>query len=287
MKNTNTTKTTGKVKRTATAMLAAAMMMTTAATIAASADSSEAFAANKTSVTAAADQQKGTQAETVFKFDGTRYTSVDADALNRQIKSQYFDQTEMMKFVDNIREAGSGKKSIADHLREDGQTLPEESYTGFASHMDHRYILVDTKITTTKKYNRTEAAHHGVGFSAYYYDIYHYDVTETIKAIDIYDPECKEQDIVIRTYELEEDDDGGNPKTNNFRNHTVAFLTIKARAAAEKDNIKAKKPVKKSGVLEIKGPKQVFSDYLPKVTCSFVEKMQEEPGCAGGATGSW
>ena len=41
MKNTNTTKTTGKVKRTATAMLAAAMMMTTAATIAASADNTD------------------------------------------------------------------------------------------------------------------------------------------------------------------------------------------------------------------------------------------------------
>ncbi len=287
MKNTNNTrKTTSKVKRTATAMLAAAMMMTTAATIAASADSSEAVAV-KTSVTAVADQQKGTQAQTVFKFDGARYTSVGADVLNWQITRQYFDQTEMMRFVDSIRETGGGKKSIADHLRENNQALPIESNTGFAPHVDHRYILVDTKITTTKKYTRSEAAHHGVGFSADYYDIYHYDVTETIKAIDIYDPECKVQDIVIRTYELQEDDDGGNPKTNNFKNNTVAFLTIKAQAATQKDNIKTNEPVNKSGGLDIKGPKQVFSDYLPKVTYSFAEMMQEEPSCAGGASGSW
>ena len=286
MKNTNK-RFTGKI---IAGMLAVSASFSALA-VTASADSSEAFTVNKTSVTAAADQQKGTQAETVFKFDGTRYTSVGADVLNTQIKRQYFDQAEMMRFVDSIRETGGGKKSIADHLRENGQTLPVESYTGFASHADHRYILVDTKITTTKKYNRTEAAHHGVGFSAYYYDIYHYDVTETIRAIDIYDPECKVQDIVIRTYELEEDDDGGRPKANNFKNNTVAFLTIKARAATEKDSIRTKEPIKSSGGLDIKGPKQVFSDYLPKVTCSFVEMMQEEPSCtdgaSGGASGSW
>lgn len=56
MKNTNTTKTTGKVKRTATAMLAAAMMMTTAAAITASADElPSASAANTVTVDQAID----------------------------------------------------------------------------------------------------------------------------------------------------------------------------------------------------------------------------------------
>ena len=257
MKNTKTT-------RKIAAMLAAVMMMTTTAAIGASADSSEAFAANKTTITAA-------QAETVFKFDGTRYTSVTANVLNKQIKSQYFDKAEMMKFVDNIRQTGDGKKSIADYLRENGQKLPEESYTGYAPHVDHRYILVDTKITTTKKYNRTESDCTGVGHFAHYYSLYYYDMTETVKAIDIYDPECKVQDIVIRTYERVEDSDGGDPETKNIKNKTVAFLTIDTRAATKNDNIGTRKPVNenvqdtKGPKLDIKGPKLVFSDYKPVI----------------------
>ncbi len=50
MKNTNTRKTTGKVKRTATAMLAAVMMMTTTAAIAASADNTDTYDTSSISV---------------------------------------------------------------------------------------------------------------------------------------------------------------------------------------------------------------------------------------------
>ncbi len=131
--------------------------------------------------------------------------------------------------------------------------------------MDHRYILVDTKITTTAKYNRTGSDCSGVGHFAHYYSIYYYDMTETIKAIDIYDPECKVQDVVIRTYEREEDGDSGDATANNIKDKTVAFLTIDARAAAKNDNIKTNEPIKKNGGLDIKGPKQVFSDYKPVI----------------------
>lgn len=256
MKNT-------KATRKIAAALAAVMMMTTAAAIGASADNSKAYAVNRTSITSK-------QAETVFKFDGTRYTSVTANVLNKQIKNQYFDKTEMMKFVDNIRETGGGKKSIADYLRENGQTLPEESCIGYAPRVDHRYILVDTKITTTKKYNRTGSDCWGVGHNAHYYSIYYYDMTETIKAIDIYDPECKVQDIVIRTYEREENE-YEHTKSNKIKNKTVAFLTIDTRAATANDNIGTRKPVNENvqntngPKLDIKGPKLVFSDYKPVI----------------------
>ena len=90
-------------------------------------------------------------------------------------------------------------------------------------------------------------------------------MTETIKAIDIYDPECKVQDVVIRTYEREEDGDSGDATANNIKDKTVAFLTIDARAAAKNDNIKTNEPIKKNGGLDIKGPKQVFSDYKPVI----------------------
>ena len=258
MKNTTT------ISRKMIAGMMAVMTSFSVLAVIASADNSEAHAIPVTEITAE-------QAETVFKLDGTRYTSVTKDVLNKQIKNQYFDKTEMMKFVDNILEEGGGEKSIAEYLRENGQELPEESYTGYAPHVDHRYILVDTKITVTKKYNRTESASCGAGHFTRYYSLYYYDMTETVKAIDIYDPECKVQDVVIRTYEREEDSDGGDPTANKIKDYTVAFLTISERDAAKKDNISTWKPVNENGSdtkgpkLDIKGPKLVFSDYKPVI----------------------
>ena len=255
MKNTTT------ISKKIIAGMMAVMTSFSVLAVTASADSSEAYAIPKTEISAE-------QAKTVFKLDGTRYTSVTKDVLNKQIKSQYFDKTEMMKFVDNIRKTG---KSIADYLRENNQTLPEESYIGYAPHVNHRYILVDTKITVTSKYNRTESASSGAGHFTRYYSLYYYDMTETVKAIDIYDPECKVQDIVIRTYEREEDSDGGDPEAKKIKDYTVAFLTISERPAAEKDNISTRKPVNENAQntngpkLDIKGPKLVFSDYKPVI----------------------
>ena len=213
---------------------------------------------------------KGTQAETVFKLDGTRYTSVTEDVLKKQINNQYFDKTGMERFIDYIRETGNGKMSVAEFLRKNDQTLPEESYTGDAPHMDHRYILVDTKITVTKKYNRSEYVTYGAGHNSRDATIYIYDMTETVKAIDIYDPECKVQNIVFRTYEREEED-YYKPRAKKIKDYTVAFLTISAHAATEKDNIKIKGTVNVTGSdtkapkLDIKGPKLVFSDYKPAI----------------------
>ena len=257
MKNTTT------ISRKIIAGMMAVMTSFSVLAVTASADSSKAYAIPATEITAE-------QAKTVFKLDGTRYSNVTANVLNKQIKSQYFDKNEMMRFVDNIRETGNGRKSVAEYLKENGQTLPEESYIGYAPHVDHRYILVDTKITTTKKYNRTGSDCWGVGHNAHYYSIYYYDMTETIKAIDIYDPECKVQDIVIRTYEREENE-YEHTKSNKIKNKTVAFLTIDTRAATENNSIGTRKPVNENAQntngpkLDIKGPKLVFSDYKPVI----------------------
>ena len=258
MKNTTT------ISRKIIAGMMAVMTSFSVLAVTASADSSKAYMIPATEITAE-------QAKTVFKLDGTRYSNVTANVLNKQIKSQYFDKTEMMRFVDNIRETGNGKKSVAEYLKENGQKLPEESYIGYAPHVDHRYILVDTKITTTKKYNRTESDCSGVGHFAHYYSLYYYNMTETVKAIDIYDPECKVQDIVIRTYDRVEDSDGGAPEAKNIKNKTVAFLTIDTRTATENDNIGTRKLVNENAQntngpkLDIKGPKLVFSDYKPVI----------------------
>ncbi len=50
------------------------------------------------------------------------------------------------------------------------------------------YIVVDPKITVTKKFNHYEGAR-----CAYDPGTDYYDMTETIKVIDINDPECKVQ----------------------------------------------------------------------------------------------
>ena len=257
MKNTST------ISRKIIAGMMAVMTSISVFTVTASADSSEAYAIPATEISAE-------QAKTVFKLDGIRYTSVTANVLNKQIKSQYFDKTEMMRFVDHIREEGGGKKSIAEYLKENNQTLPEESYTGYAPHVDHRYILVDTKINVTKKYKGCDLVTRGGGQNTNEVTVYYYDMTETIKAIDIYDPECKVQDIVIRTYEREEDD-YYKPRANKIKDYTVAFLTISECPAAEKDNINTRKPVNENAQntngpkLDIKGPKLVFSDYKPVI----------------------
>ena len=268
MKNTTT------ISKKIIAGMMAVMTSFSVLAVTASADSSEEFALRDISTVSAAAQEDnifdeitGKQAGTVFKFDGTRYTSVTKDVLNKQMKNQYFDKTGMMKFVDNIRKTG---KSIADYLRENNQTLPEESYTGYAPHVDHRYILVDTKINVTKKYKGCDLVTRGGGQNTNEVTIYFYDMTETVKAIDIYDPECKVQDIVIRTYEREEED-FYKPRANKIKDYTVAFLTIGERPATEKDNISTRKPVNenvqdtKGPKLDIKGPKLVFSDYKPVI----------------------
>ena len=271
MKNTTT------ISRKLIAGMMAVMTSFSVLAVTASADSSEEFALRDISTVSAAAQEDnifdeitGKQAGTVFKFDGTRYTRVTTAELNKQIKSQYFDKTGMMRFVDNIREEGGGKKSIAEYLKENGQKLPEESYIGYAPHVDHRYILVDTKINVTKKYKGCDLVTRGGGQNTNEVTIYFYDMTETVKAIDIYDPECKVQDIVIRTYEREEED-YYKPRAKKIKDYTVAFLTISECPAAEKDNISTRKPVNenvqdtKGPKLDIKGPRLVFSDYKPVI----------------------
>ena len=133
MKNTST------ISRKIIAGMMAVMTSFSVLAVTASADSSEAYAIPLTEITAQ-------QAETVFKLDGTRYTSVTKDVLNKQMKNQYFDKAEMMRFVDNIRKTG---KSIAEYLKENGvQTLihypiPPHKQECYKVWNDHTYPVTE------------------------------------------------------------------------------------------------------------------------------------------------
>lgn len=86
----------------------------------------------------------------------------------------------------------------------------------------------------------------------------YYDCTETIKVVDINDPECKVQEIVIRTYEKERSY-VGNIFIRDVKDIPHNFLTIGSHTATDKDNIKEKTYDNKGG-LDIKGPKKEIID---------------------------
>ena len=201
----------------------------------------------------------GTQEdEIVLDFYKRNYQSIKGGDLEKMYKEQqFFKGDEINKFVDYIRTTTGGQKSIRQFLEENHQeitTVKTASDFNINSGVNRNapcYIVVDPKITVTKKFN------HSVGARcAYDPGTSYYDMTETIKVIDINDPECKVQEIVVRTYTMSKS--GLNPEKNeNIKNYNVNLLTIGSHAATDKDNVKEKT---NNGGLDIKGPQKEIID---------------------------
>ncbi|MCR5168579.1 MAG: hypothetical protein K6C13_15410 [Oscillospiraceae bacterium] len=173
-------------------------------------------------------------------------------------EQQFFKGNEINEFIDYIHTTTGGKKSIAQFLEENHQeityvkTASDFSMGSGASSNGPCYIIVDPKITTTTKH-RDEGYVWGGACNDYY------DCTETIKVVDINDPECKVQEIVIRTYEKEISYALRHEYHNDVKDFPHNFLTIGSHTATDKDSIKEKTYDNKGG-LDIKGPKKEIID---------------------------
>ncbi len=199
----------------------------------------------------------GTQEdEIVLDFYKRNYSYIKGGDLEKMYKEQqFFKGDEINKFVDYIHTTTGGQKSIAQFLEENNQeittvkTASDFNISSGTKGNEPCYIIVDPTITTTTKLRPSNVI---FGASNDYYDC-----TETIKVVDINDPECKVQEIVIRTYEKERSY-VGNIFIRDVKNVPHNFLTIGSHTATADDNIKEK--TNNNGGLDIKGPKKEIID---------------------------
>ena len=165
---------------------------------------------------------------------------VNSADFKKMYEGQYLNKKEMTEFTDYIRKAGAGKKSVYDFLKDNYQYLDLNKYTGVANsdeYNQHRYIVVDPTVTTTAVRNPNKDYEVGRMLSNGYhcYERYLvYDVTETIKVIDIYDPECKVQDLIVKKYER--NNEPGKPD-QNIRKYRHCYVTIGGHSASDEDKL--------------------------------------------------
>ena len=161
----------------------------------------------------------GTQKEAiVLDFNVKNVKVPNSDSFRAQSKNQYFNEKEMGEFVDYVRQSGM---SIKEFLDKNNQTI-----TG-TTNGKHCYLVIDTKLTSSMKKNEKES-----GFFTGTVD----DYTQTIKVIDIYDPECKVVDLTVTTYKRVQHASYTDPY--DIKSYSNDFIFIGAHKATDADNIK-------------------------------------------------
>ena len=194
----------------------------------------------------------GAQKEaTVLDFTIRTVDVPNSDEFRKMCKNQYFDKDGMNTFLTYIRKSGL---SISDFLHKNNQTINivANKNGGYVAGK-HCYLVIDPTVTGSSKTNEEKSN---------FWEGQIVDYTQTIKVVDIYDPECKVVDLKVTTYERNYQymSEG---KTQNIKSYANDFIFIGAHKATEADNIKEtcktesgfeiKGPSSRSG-LEIKGP---------------------------------
>ena len=80
--------------------------------------------------------------------------------------------------------------------------------------------------------------------------------------VDIYDPACKVQDLVIRTFEAYQKGNKPGELTRNCVNHSHNYVTIGAHAPTAADKLE----LTKDGKLTVPSPKENVMDPSEKST---------------------
>ena len=159
----------------------------------------------------------GTQKEAiVLDFNVKNVKVPNSDSFRAQSKNQYFNEKEMGEFVDYVRQSGM---SIKEFLVKNNQTI-----TG-TTNGKHCYLVIDATLTgsrTRKEYDFFKGSVYGY--------------TQTIKVVDIYDPECRVQNLTVTTYDR--DCTYGCDTIENIKSHGNDFIFIGAHKATDADNIK-------------------------------------------------
>ena len=184
----------------------------------------------------------GTQKEAiVLDFNVKNVKVPNSDSFRAQNKNQYFNEKEMGEFVDYVRQSGM---SIKEFLDKNNQTI-----TG-ATNGKHCYLVIDAKLTGSMKKNEEES-----GFFTGTVD----DYTQTIKVIDIYDPECKVVDLTVTTYKRVQHASYTDPY--DIKSYGNDFIFIGAHKATDADNIKT--PIILDDGAVIRGPKSLDVSAIP------------------------
>ena len=215
---------------------------------------------------------KGTVNELAFTLDGVAVIGSNAAIFEKLYKNQYFDKKGISDLVDYIKETTGGKCSIATFLRNNCQKVPSECYGQHMENVEHRYLIVDPTIKETK----TEIGHEWYSDFRNNHKAPVYRVTQTIKVIDIYDPECKVQEILVREWENVHWTHPTKSGDRNFKDYTNHFFTITAHAATEADNIKpVEYKITESGLM-IRGPQpsNIFSDYGLNINANSIDDIK-------------
>ena len=191
--------------------------------------------------------------EMVFEIDGILIKGNNGAAYKKVFDNYYLKKYEMLDFVDHIRKVGGGKMSIYDYLRQNHQDIPVED----VRNMDKRYIIVDPEVKETKE--STPCSYEWYSDFRNNHKAPVYKVRQTIKVINIYDPECKVQDLVVKEWENVHWTHPTKAGNRNYIEYTNAFFTLGAHKATNADNYKEEKITLING-LEIRGPKRSYTD---------------------------
>ena len=192
--------------------------------------------------------------------------------------NQYLNIRDLNEFLDYIRKAADGNESVYDFLKENHQKLDFMEHTGNNSddYNKHRYIVVDPKITETKKRNPakdfdTVRSINPLRPGAVSWEKNTVsDVTETIKVVDIYDPACKVQDLVIRTYESYQKGNKAGDLTRNCVNQSHNYVAISGHTPTNEDRL----GVNDQGQLIVRGYKEKITEVLKGIGNGFLDKLK-------------
>jgi len=193
------------------------------------------------------------QDEMIFDIDGTLIKGANSTAYKNLFSSYYFSKSEMTAFADHVRKIGGGKMSIYDYLKKNHQNIPVEN----VSYLNNRYIVVDPEIKETK--DSTPCSYEWYSDFRNNHQAPVYKVRQTIKVINIYDPECKVQDLVVKEWENVHWTHPTKSGNRNYIEYTHAFFSMGAHKATDADNYKEETVIYLNG-LELKLPKRSYTD---------------------------
>ena len=173
--------------------------------------------------------KKGTmEEETVLDFTIRTVNVPNSDEFRNMCKNQYFSKQEMDEFIEYVR---ASDMSINEFLYKNDQSVTQVisniGSSGTNTKGKHTYLVVDANLTGSCKKNARGDFWNG------YIDEY----TQTIKVIDIYDPECKVQELKVTTYDINYQHGDIHGTVKNIKSYGNDFIFIGAHTATEKDNI--------------------------------------------------
>ena len=178
--------------------------------------------------------KNGTVEETVIDFVSENFDYITGGNLQKMYNAQYLKGQSLDEFAAYARNNGMSIKQLLDKNDQEIAQVVDYSkgqgvWTSTGTGEPHCYIVYDPTITTNQKARPSSSIY---GCSNTYLDC-----NETIKVIDIYDPECRVQEIVVRTY-VKENTYSGNTFISEVKDNPHDFLTIGSHKATEKDNIR-------------------------------------------------